>query len=191
MNKKFCIFVLALGLTSFSIPALAITLGFNVSSSNGDGEIIDPNSQQSTEVDDFSTRELGFVFATGDLESVFHYKMQANLASVEFDTTSFDGFSMNNIFAFRIGGNATSRVWIGPQVGWFSGHNQADDELFAVTAGAVLGADFLAGEALISPSIEYRDFDGFINFENQFSDDDVEADEFVFRLNVMFTIGGR
>ncbi len=103
---------------------------------------------------------LGMAMDTNPLgEGLFNYRLDAGWVhsweKLEQDGRSFDynsnGFSVNNAFGFRVYGNATTRLWVGPAIGAGVDNPDNDDLDVTVTLGGgpQIGLDLAAGDGYI------------------------------------------
>jgi hypothetical protein len=153
--------------------SFAVGFGVFVDASNGSGEAEWESDYDSWDIDS-KTVAGGFVLDTSPTnESKFNYRLNVGYASQKIDdenneTLDSNGLYVENIFGFSLVKKENFRLWLGPlvRIGFYSGETdtieyggvteKTEIDYAELGVGAVLGLNFKAGNAVLSPSIGFR-----------------------------------
>ncbi len=183
MNSKLLKAILFAGTAALAGQAHAINWGATVGYSTLNAEDDDNNGLLDGDIDFLS---IGATLDTSTPTGLFGYRGTLSYITGEYelDTNDFqdndsdyDGFSIDNTFAFRVGGDASQRFWVGPAIDVQI--VSLDDETgFDRAVGVGLGAS--AGVDFYQPNGQFFSFEGGVRFgqttldadDNTFDDDD-------------------
>lgn len=184
--------------------AFALGLGGSVGFGGGSGTVKYDNPGSDEFSVDAGSFGISFLLETDPLsEELFSYRLNAGFEALNLEddagvTAELGGLVFDNTFAFRLAGDSSWRLWLGPQVrlGFYGGEtdkeflgDKVEYSAFAFGLGPVFGGNWAVGEDLIlgfDTGIRWTGYSGTAEWGGYSEDVTISTSVFFVNFDIMF-----